>query len=240
MKGIRWSLWAVVSTASMTLAAEGRAACPTSILSTCCAYKETTEPRDTVVTPPFCCYGSAGGAAYDLIVGALRAGGGGGLEGGGGARAIVSDEYRVIGLPEGPVTFFADLHVVGTFYLWPSCGTVFVPGGEIKASLLEGLSNEASASVSTETVCNESYCCVLPASLDTTLRITISRLAGETFRLKFDLDARAWGGSASSTGELSFADLPPGASTISCQGFTQGPPVPVLPTTWGRVKASYR
>jgi len=40
--------------------------------------------------------------------------------------------------------------------------------------------------------------------------------------------------------QLSFPDLPPGYSIVSCQGFAAGAVVPARTHTWGRLKTLYR
>jgi hypothetical protein len=83
--------------------------------------------------------------------------------------------------------------------------------------------------------------------LDTTLVLPIVAVAGQPFQINMYLSAETrWGGgfTADTAGEpgvsLSFAGLPPGASLVSCQGFTVESPILVEPTTWSRIKTRFR
>jgi hypothetical protein len=75
---------------------------------------------------------------------------------------------------------------------------------------------------------------------DTTLVIPIVAMAGTPFRIHCEAYANGLEAYGGVLGTLSFVDLPPGAFVTSCQGFRQDAPILTRPTTWGRLKASYR
>jgi hypothetical protein len=45
---------------------------------------------------------------------------------------------------------------------------------------------------------------------------------------------------SSSTLDFEFVDLPPGWGVVSCNGYHQDLPTPVVSRSWGSVKATYR
>ena len=74
-------------------------------------------------------------------------------------------------------------------------------------------------------------------TLDQVLSLDVPNLAGETFRLTMGARSDALAGLSNVGVTLSFVNLPPGASVVSCP---QGLPVPTRPTSWGRLKSGYR
>lgn len=72
------------------------------------------------------------------------------------------------------------------------------------------------------------------------LRLATRVVAGEPFRLTFLMSAYAYIGSASISGWLTFAGLPPAASIRSCKGYLYDAPVRTTPLSWSRLKNLYR
>jgi hypothetical protein len=73
------------------------------------------------------------------------------------------------------------------------------------------------------------------------LSIPVTITAGTPVEIHYHFEGyRSPGGSHMSqgVGTIGFAGLPPGAHVVSCQGY--GAAVPVLPTSWGRLKVRYR
>jgi hypothetical protein len=144
------------------------------------------------------------------------------------ATVTADDDFTVTGIPDGtPLTFKATLQVSVSrcTYDYNCCM------GFSHAVLSDG------------TVADEAY---PPGALGCTskrdtLVVPISRLAGETFRLRMIVDANSVeAGSGSASGKLSFVDLPPEAIVTSCHGFSQGGTTPVVRTSWGTLKLRYR
>ena len=163
------------------------------------------------------------------------------------ARVAAHDTYTLLG-PDGAgeISFTARLSVSsvcgGEYEYACTIGPEFtcsMPAGGALASIREGAANMASSAYES----NGAY--------DHALDVSITRAPGGTFELALSAQAEAAGlvdtqhdrgssRSASVTARLSFPDLPPGWSVISCQGFRAGHIVPARTTTWGRLKTSYR
>ena len=158
----------------------------------------------------------------------------------GGAAASGMDQYRVEGVPPGtPLVFSAELNVnlnVYGFLCWPPGSLITTTGS---ATMREGESNASSASVTTPVMCSSLGCCAQTAGLQTVVRTTVTRAAGDPFTLHLDLIASG-NGSGHGSAELRFAGLPPGARVVSCQGFRQDFPTAVKGMSWGRLKTIYR
>lgn len=165
-----------------------------------------------------------GNGQYNLPAGTLQAGGNGTGGIGGGAGVDARDRYHVVGLPAGtPLTFTAKLDLSG----------FSGQSGFFQAILLEGTSNQQTFSGSNPGL--------LMYGFSTSLVVTINRLAGEEFEITSTVRAGTGPvGSATFSGALHFANLPPGTQVVSCQGFVQDFPVPALPASWGSLKAQYR
>ncbi|MEQ1737674.1 MAG: hypothetical protein ABL886_14870 [Rhodoglobus sp.] len=80
------------------------------------------------------------------------------------------------------------------------------------------------------------------------LVLTFDRQVDETFTLRMSIRTEATAAPdnsidegfpryAEAVGQLSFPDLPPGYSVVSCQGYAPDAPVPSRTTTWGRIKS---
>jgi hypothetical protein len=73
----------------------------------------------------------------------------------------------------------------------------------------------------------------------TTLGIPLHVVAGTPFRINYFLQSTPSEGHATLFGIFPFTDLPQGASIRSCRGYSQGA-VATQPSSWGRIKATYR
>src|SRR5262245_44179620 len=71
------------------------------------------------------------------------------------------------------------------------------------------------------------------------LHLSLLELPGEHFTLSMYVFAYANPSLVSTSFTLAFAQLPAGYTVKSCQGYAAAP-VATRPTTWGRLKASYR
>lgn len=188
-----------------------------------CDVQETLSSDPTYLA---CCsnvYGFSC-ARYDIPAGTLRA------FGGGGGSVTMRDSFHVVGPTDGtPLEFTAQLVLLGSA---SRTGCQF-GGAGVSGRLVEGASNAADTFV-VAPPCGTIY-------LNTTLEVQIHRLSGERFQISASVGAGGYeGGSESIDGTLRFAGLPEGASVVSCNGFHQGPPVPVARGYWGELKTRYR
>jgi hypothetical protein len=146
---------------------------------------------------------------------------------------FTADLFTLVGpASSNPVTFQAVLHVSGTAH--PGCSVYCDPfygcsttcaDGAVYASFQEG-----------------SQTAVAPSSpsINTNLVLSLSKNAGEQFRL--DVYLRAVAACNAGTVEsyaLSFI-VPPGYIVTSCYGFVMPLPVAAEQTSWGRLKVLYR
>ena len=182
-------------------------------------------------------------ASYDLIRGFFSVGyqtqPGGGLEQGAAAVAAV-DQYRVEGVSPGtPLVFSAELNVSLRAYGQDCKPPPGPPPSSASGTLREGVSNQSTASITTPVICSTMFCCAQATYLDQSLRVTVTRLAGEVFTLHFDL-ASSGRGSGQASGQLHFSGLPPGAFVVSCQGYRLDTPTAASRMSWGRLKQIYR
>jgi hypothetical protein len=179
---------------------------------------------------PFC------SASYDLIHGAFV------VTATPGAAAVAAvDQYRVEGVSPGtPLVFSAELAVnlrafpFGCYQAGTSPQTA-----SVSATLREGDSNQSSAPITTPVICYPGYCCAQSIVLDQTIRVTVTRPAGELFTLHFNFVCGGSGGEQG-YGQLHFSGLPPGAFVVSCQGYGQDLATAAKGESWGRLKLRYR
>lgn len=173
--------------------------------------------------------GGYGFVSYDIPAGRLMAFG---TSSGLGFRVAVTmnDSFVVVGPPEGtPFEFAAQLILTGSANTSYYCGCCY---GFASAQIIEGSSNASTAGF---------YPLCGAESIQTTLSVLIRRSAGERFRIGAHLSAGGVeGGSGEIHGTLRFSGVPEGASIVSCSGFHQGAPVPVVSGSWGRLKSRYR
>ena len=197
-----------------------------------CYGAGTTASSDPVKS----CSDLSSSASYDLALGTFA------VASTPGAAAVAAvDQYRVEGVSPGtPLVFSAELvvHLRAFPFGCRQAGSP-PPSAFASATLREGDSNQSSASVTTPLICGTQSCCPQARFLDQTLRVTVTRLAGELFTLHFDLASGGDGGEQGS-GQLHFSGLPPGAYVVSCQGYRQDAPTAAKGMSWGRLKQFYR
>jgi len=182
-------------------------------------------------------------ASYDLIRGAFAVGfqtppGGGATQGAAAVAAV--DHYRVAGVsPGAPLVFSAELDVSLRAYGQDCQSIGNAIASSASATLREGDSNQSSASITTPVICSTRSCCAQATYLNKTLRVAVTRLAGELFTLRFDL-ASSGRGSGQGSGQLHFSGLPSGAFVVSCQGYRQDFATAAKGRSWGGLKLLYR
>ena len=159
------------------------------------------------------------------------------------------DRFQVVGVPPGtPLDLTARLRVRG--WIGDGNGSDLFGEASVSAALQEGslTGGWAGPWMYSFRVGKDNHGTFL---VDTTLATGIQTTAHDEFQLSYSLLVQQ-GRHGSSRfrdqpyanspggGFLSFDGLPAGASIVSCQGFSQGFPVPTLQTSWGGVKARYR
>lgn len=170
---------------------------------------------------------SSSSASYNVPAGTLSLSfgcSGAGGECGSSGGVYVEDDFSVFGLPAGtPVSLTA--HLSG-----------FLNGGglpplysSVTAHLQDTNGNDVTASTP------------LPNGSDYALTFPVQAIAGQTFRLHFELSGYSLGPvPGSGSGTFSFTGLPPGTAITSCQGFVSDPAVSAHASTWGGLRAIYR
>ncbi len=186
---------------------------------TSAAAADTTIPFD-MYTP---CHG-VDRAGYDIPHGTLFSVSHSGF-GGCSPTTTVEDDFTVLGPAAGtPVALTARLQVT----VLAAC---ILGPGYVAASLREGAAGGAGFEWDVMRFDG--------TPRDTSLAVPVAAVAGTPFRMRFAVQTRMGECSGTVAGVFSFSDLPAGSSVASCNGYRQQP-VPVLPITWGRVKATYR
>ena len=179
-------------------------------------------------------YYHIGTGEFDLTIGKIEAAGSNCVPYPCGSDIITqtNDDFQLGGTEPGvPVTFRAELHTRLLFYFY-SGGSSFTESMLIR----DAFGSEASV-VRTE----PSPPSPTNFERDTTLAIAVTTIPGSPFRIHCEASANGHSpASGVAYALLSFSDLPPGAFITSCQGYRQEIPVKTLPTTWGRIKGSYR
>jgi|KBSSwiStaDraftv2_1062776.scaffolds.fasta_scaffold210018_2 hypothetical protein len=137
-----------------------------------------------------------------------------------GAVVIVEDDFSLFGLPAGtPVSLTA--HFAGTLGGgFGDTGSYAVVRGHLKDAL--GGQQDATG----------------PSSFD--LALPVAAIAGQTFRLHFELEGYTLQSSGGGDATFSFTGIPPGAAVTSCQGYVSDRSVPARAMSWGRLKTHYR
>jgi|KBSMisStaDraftv2_1062788.scaffolds.fasta_scaffold334345_2 hypothetical protein len=134
------------------------------------------------------------------------------------ANVVVEDDFSLYGLPPGtPVTLTA--HVAG----YINAGFGGFSYSNVTAYLKDAFGGQATSVFGT-------YDATLP----------VAAVAGQTFRLHFELDGFALSSSGSGSATFSFTGIPPGAAVTSCQGYVSDHSVAARAMTWGRLKTHYR
>src|SRR5262245_38650807 len=177
-----------------------------------------------------------GTGEFDLTIGKIEAAGSNCAPQPGCGSDIITqtnDDFQLGGTEPGvPVNFRAELHtrLLFYFYGWAEPYT--------ESMLIRDAFGSEASVVRTEPAPPST-----PSNFerDTTLAIVVTAIPGAPFRIHCEASANGHSpASGVAYALLSFADLPPGAFITSCQGYRQEIPVTTLPTTWGRMKASYR
>ena len=135
------------------------------------------------------------------------------------------DRFTVFGLTEGtPIALYAELAL-----------RLEVSGGGYLEGSLQF--DDASIAVWQKLIC----CSPEPwAEADTLLRVPVVAQAGYPFTIRYTVYVSAGGESFSgANAQLSFGELPPRVSIVSCHGYTQEG-TQTRTTTWGRLKAVFR
>lgn len=149
------------------------------------------------------------------------------------ADVLTRDRYTLMGVASGiPYSFKARLEVTGRLVY--SCSPIgHCARSGITALLREGTSNEISYSP-------DSF-----GPVDHALIVDVRCEGGSSFDLLENVRVEIVGSSFGTIapwalGQIAFSDLPPGAYIVSCQGYHFSGPVPVLQSSWGRIKRIYR
>lgn len=172
------------------------------------------DSRTRSVCDPYGCADCA--VSYDIPAGQLSASSASSGATGTGGNVMVQDDFKMVGLAAGtPATLTVHM---GLF-----------PSGFFAANLRDGLGHVASASGDgTDN-----------SPVDLTL--DVAALAGEPFRLQFELAVyNSYVGDGSVSASFSFTGIPPGAGVVSCNGYVSNPAVPARPASWGKLKRLYR
>ena len=179
---------------------------------------------------------SAGGASWNLIEGTFAGGSSGGGEAGWFLSLGVRDNYRLVGPSSAtPIPFKVRVvltgYASGSIETLPHAGT-FCTGSSFTFNLVHGAAIATRSVSSTQTPC-------AGAEINEVVELELSKLPDEEFLLLFG-SALSNGTfqSVSVNGVITFL-VPSGYSVASCQGYA-GQAVPVSPTSWGRLKQTYR
>ena len=145
------------------------------------------------------------------------------------SSVTVTDVFRIVGAPPGPpIQLQARLATSGV-------GASEQPSGNIFAETLIGLEGPSFITTFASFISQvEGHITLVvnimvsPEEPFTVTLIANSYTRSQTVRL-----TRA-------EGTLSFANIPAGASIVSCGGYSTDNPVPARKSTWGRLKSLYR
>ena len=175
------------------------------------------------------CYSQRGHGivSYDITAGTLSAFGQGGFV----PSVTMTDSFQVVGPPDGtPLDFAAQLMLSGEAHT-NTCDLnccFGVAGGRIQ----EGASNRVQADF-------RPSCGAM--GINMTVEVQVRRASGERFLMVAVVYGGGdEGGRGDIRGTLRFSGLPEGASVVSCNGFRQDVPLPVVRASWGQLKTTYR
>ena len=229
---------------SATLVVSAWGDCPTNTVS--CMDDNGTTVSTTTTEATAGCHEHRTGAGYDLGLGSFSATGVGGP---GGTinftgNAIASDTYVIVGLPVGtPLAFQVAFTVQASAHDDIGCVDFGTAEGASASASLHDLTAGTSdgVSVSTSSVCGfPGICCYSSSDVNRTLLFAVTHAAGESFTLRYEMYASAYGhGFGNVSAQIGFVGLPDGAQVISCQGY-HGPVTPTRNFTWGALKTRYR
>jgi hypothetical protein len=219
-------VWQVALIVTLSACAVSRPAaavtCPEDTVASGCQghglLLTSTEPGFSCATGSWQAGQPCGDACYDLRAGQLQVALPSSAEC---FRHVgAADDFWISGIPVGPPTlFFAELRVVGSL-----AGDAVATVG-----IQEGASSGAVAAYDAS-----------DSPVDHTLVAVVTHVENEVFRLHLAMTASSTlpNSTGSLAGVLTFSGLPPSAVVHSCQHY--GEPVPTVPRSWGRVKATYR
>jgi len=189
---------------------------------------DSTLPSNSAFCPAEINETGISSTSYDLVSGTLMSSALSQGDFGAGSGAGPNDVYVVQGPEFRCVAFQVNLHVMARF----NRKTLFAEG-QLDAyvqDLASGVPPFATVKVRTS----------VTTVTDTTLSLPLSYCTDVPFHLFYDLETGAGYGDYHSMAQFSFSGLPPGYSVVSCQGFRSEQPIATMPSTWGRLKASYR
>jgi hypothetical protein len=197
------------------------AACPQNQLGPGGSGGLSSLPVDSWNSPSNTSYASYNVPAGSLGISFGCAGGPGG-ECGSSGGVYVEDDFSIVGLPAGtPVSITA--HLIGSL----SGGGGGFMYAYVNAILSDANGNAQNAQSPPTTSCD--------------LALPVQAIAGQPFRLHFELNGGSLGPvSGSGFGTFSFTGLPPGTAVTSCQGYASSPVVSARHSTWGKLKTVYR
>jgi hypothetical protein len=150
------------------------------------------------------------------------------------------DSFWIVGPPSAaPIEFLAHLRLTVACsgeHIDDWMGGRFFPGGLVTAHL----GRIGGTSVS--------YANATDVSGVVVLSLPVTQAVGVPFELRMAATAEgtpapdmaldiAYGNTAAISGLLGFEGLPPGYTIVSCQGWTEGTPVPARRATWGSLKS---
>ena len=133
----------------------------------------------------------------------------------------ITDDFSLIGAPTGsPVQVTAVLEVDGFLSCLPSRPCTYVA-----ASISDTAGHQASA-----------------PSVEGSIRLELPMefIPGVAQRLTYRLYAYAFADAVTGHAQLTFPDLAPGMSIVSCGGFQTGAVTVTRPASWARLKQLYR
>ena len=143
-----------------------------------------------------------------------------GPECGNSANVVVEDDFGLYGLPAGtPVALTA--HLVAS-----------LDGGFFDTGSYSGVTAYLKDALGGQQVAHA------PGNFEITL--PVAAIAGQTFRLHFELDGYTLHSAGGGTATFSFTGIPAGAAVTSCQGYVSDRSVPARAMSWGRLKTHYR
>lgn len=158
---------------------------------------------------------SGGSTSYSIPLGTLSCGASASAEFSTTASLTVADQFQVVGVPAGTQATIT-LRLFG-----------WADGAQVLADDLAGHQIGA-------------YKFAPDVNYDVSMPLTVT--AGQLFPLTFTQSASAIGTMYNGfvTASFAFTGLPPGASVISCNGYTSGSAVPTRRSSWGVLKSHYR
>jgi hypothetical protein len=224
------------------------AQCPTSTLecvicAPSCGVAQSSSTQQSAGS--LFCPGSGSSMSFNLGSGTFQVASQGGSNYAGGGTLTTRDLYAVTGPPAGTdLTVLAKLTVASNTA--SGCGLDVAPSTTNFASLTVGASTSSASASSIWLGCTpfggpgSFLCCSDPGTMNSPIVLSIPCVAGQPFEMKIVLDSRSSVSSGSLSATLAFEDLPANGSITSCNGFSQGGPVPVNAISWGRLKQIYR